>query len=298
MRFAQQPRLDWEPLRLRLDFKSHAAPNRVTFQEQCAKYLTKRDAESDCACRLTLFHVTVAEKNRIELLCEWLCPRCLPPFINFLEQSFLGLRSVEAGYEEDVAVPRSGSGFIEVEAQTVELEDGNSLYVDPFRIAQVPTRTREFMEFVEATGYRTSAERNGDAESFLKNAVTEGCSKRELAETPVNCVSYHDAIAYCSWRGVQLPTEAQWLVAAITEPKVYAREEYRSQRFWERGGRYLPELSNEEWTKTIDKPGFVVVRRGPRWARTTTWREEVREHRFVVPLDSYDIMTTFRVVRV
>lgn len=297
MRYIQKPCLDWEPLLLRLDFEQQAAPVSSAFQEQCVCQLRKRDAESDCACQLTFLHVVLAESDRIELLCEWLCPSCLPGLVNFLEQCFPGLCTVEAGHDEAVAVPQLESGFVEIDEQDVEFEDGTSVRVGPFKIARVATRTREFREFAEATGYRTSAERQEDFEWFLDNSVTVGLTKRELADMPVSCVSYNDAIAYCSWRGVQLPTEAQWLAAAIADSHIYSPAEYEKQRFWERGNRYLPELSIE-WTRTIDPSGHGILRRGPRWARTTAWREEVREHRFAGALDSYDIMTTFRVVLV
>lgn len=294
MRFVQKPCMDWEPLFLRLVFERQTAPESNSFRDQCTRQLQKRDAESACACQLTFLHVVGAEQDRIELLCEWLCPNCLPGFVQSLEQSFPQLLTIEAGHD-DRPVQRSESSFVEIDEQTVELEDGTAVRVGPFKVAQRPIRTREFKEFVDTTGYETSAQRLGDSQSFLNNGTTVGLSKRELAESPVSCVSYSDATAYCNWRGVQLPTEAQWLAASIADSKIHTREEYANQRFWERGGCYLPEL-NAEWTRTIDPAGSAIIRRGPRWARTTSWREEVRQHRFAVPLDLYDIMTSFRVV--
>lgn len=38
--------------------------------------------------------------------------------------------------------------------------------------------------------------------------------KPELSEHPINCVTWHDAAAYCRWAGKELPTEAQWERAA------------------------------------------------------------------------------------
>ena len=39
----------------------------------------------------------------------------------------------------------------------------------------------------------------------------------ERADAPMNYVSYFDALAFCSWRGSSLPTEAMWERAAKGE---------------------------------------------------------------------------------
>ena len=89
----------------------------------------------------------------------------------------------------------------------------------PFELDALPVSVQSFRQFVEATHYKTDAERVGYAYAYVGGKLKSveggnwrnGIKQHEVVdESAVVAVSFPDAVAYCHYKGERLPTEDEW----------------------------------------------------------------------------------------
>ena len=110
------------------------------------------------------------------------------------------------------------------------------VFVAPYSLAVTAVTVAEFYEFVRATSYRTVAERAGTSFVFCAfcnrdldypapvqapwwRQVPRACwfapdgpesSIEHRLDHPVTHIARQDALAYCQWSAMRLPTKAEW----------------------------------------------------------------------------------------
>ncbi|MFT4974810.1 MAG: sulfatase modifying factor 1 [Myxococcota bacterium] len=99
-----------------------------------------------------------------------------------------------------------------------------------------------FEQFTAAPGYRDQAVWADGWAWHQQNPDGAGAAARRAGrgpDHPVVAVSWHEADAYCRWRGGQLPTEAQWERVACDGDGPYAwGDDESAPAAWYAGSKY------------------------------------------------------------
>ncbi len=109
-----------------------------------------------------------------------------------------------------------------------------------FWVGKYDVTVAQFAAFVQATGYKTTAEQQGSAYALTGSGWVEvkgadwqhpegpGSDVSSKQDHPVTQVSWRDAVAFCTWatkvagRTIRLPSEAEWEKAARgTDGRIY-----------------------------------------------------------------------------
>ena len=112
--------------------------------------------------------------------------------------------------------PKDGMVLVKITGGTFQMGSNSAnekpphaVTLPPYFMGLTPVTNAQFALFERSTGYNAGSE-------WKKFASELG------PQTPVVCVNWNDAMSYCTWAGLRLPTEEEWELAARgTEALVY-----------------------------------------------------------------------------
>lgn len=120
---------------------------------------------------------------------------------------------VATQYPEMAVIPSGSFMMGSMDGQENE-SPTHEVVLSSFEISKHEITNNQFRTFIKASGYKTSAEEDGSAQTWKSYAIAG------RANYPVVYITYKDALAYCNWlsektkQTYRLPTEAEWEYAA------------------------------------------------------------------------------------
>jgi hypothetical protein len=222
-----------------------------------------------------------ASNSRVlRLRFEWLPQDWFEPLARALEAKVSSLWLLEMGEDFEVAY-RDDKAFIDVCQRLVDFEDGSRMEVQPFRIAKYPVSIAQFRRFGLKTGYKTTAEQRNSDNTFYDNIFISDIPLGKRDPLPALCVSYLDAASYCDWARARLPTEAEWLAAAVIDDTICEEHQYYQLRSTLRERANALIIDYREITGTVVDGRLAVLRARPYLIRTRGDLTRLKNRRLV-----------------
>ena len=184
----------------------------------------------------TLEYLAVAPVERQERLWRWLVQHEAQhgetiAFLWQLHQQFsvVNLSSLTVTTDRDRVRAREPNSMVEIPAgkftmgsNAIDALDNerpaHQIYLDTYSIDRFPVTCQQYLEFMQAGGYRNSQYWSKAGWQWLQQHPVDRplywSDSVDWLDHPVAGVSYYEAEAYANFAGKRLPTEAEWAKAA------------------------------------------------------------------------------------
>lgn len=304
MKIVEYPILSWEPLEIRFvpevkkkDWEKEVFSWFQAWEKE--RLILAKDAQSS-QIPLEYYIASVESDGTVIIHIEWLCEKSLPIFENFIQTNGQNTKRLEIG-DNPKSKPKIETigmkiQFVKIPEKVIYTETRKNVHVDAFEISKYPITVGQFEKFAKATKYKTTNEQKGDYRTYHENDCLYEMSKKEKQSIAAFCVSYNDAVAYCKWANLRLPTDEEWLSASIVDWD----QEYKdiSLDLKEKYSNRLDILErfDSEWIDEYDmKNKTSIVRHGPHYFLKKGWGK--LKYRQVCPVDFTDLVLQFRVCK-
>jgi len=190
------------------------------------------------------------------------------------------ISDADGAYPKNDLINLQGGSFIMGTDDSPFPKDGEgpsrTVILHPFAIHQYEVSNGEFREFVTTTGYVTEAEKFGNSfvmDYFVSKEENEKIDQAvagakwwlpvsganwkhpegkdsnitDRMNHPVVHVSWNDALSFCRWKGMRLPTEAEW---------EYACRGGKQNRLFPWGNKFMP---HDEYRANIWQGSFPTT---------------------------------------
>jgi len=288
MRIIEEDMVDWEPLRMRFIFKDPVADGRREvlvafiddwFGEKEKRRLAARGAGTEPQpfvkdyCGANIDGATAVETHA-----ELIPPEWLQELTGAVERSFPDVDHLRLGFPIEGPTVRSGFKWVRVPRGEVMLR-GNPVTIGDVDISLHQVSVGQFEQFMRETGYRPTRDRiKGDGALMGWLRINYGRSPK----VPAFGVTHHDALAYCEWARMRLPSEAEVYAFFLST----ARDGHR--HMW--GG--------ECWTGDVGPDGTFLACHGPYLAAFERSPPLTENERNYYAPDHYDYSSvSFRVAK-